>query len=103
MDRLRLLLQLLPQHLPHLLHLLLKVRMFATWAHATTRAALVQCRRQSVTPSVESRQAQHLAQPARETICATQANAMRSLAMESWTGRRARAHAESHPQVSWCE
>merc|ERR1711869_92873 len=74
-----------------------------TWGHDTTRAATAQCRRQSVTLSVESRQAQHLAQPARETTCATQANAMRSPAMESWTSRHARAHAESHPRVLWYE
>merc|ERR1712100_307298 len=89
-------LQLLP-------HLLLKVPTSATWVLATTREATAQCPRQSVMLSVESRQAQHLAQPARETTCATQANAMRSQAMESWTSRHARALAESQTLVSWYE
>merc|ERR1711907_774138 len=97
MDRLQLQRQLQPHRLPP------KVHMSATWVHATIRLALAQCPRQSVNPSVESRQAQHLAQPAREITCATQANAMRSPAMESWTGRHARAHAESHPRVLWYE
>merc|ERR1712023_216417 len=103
MDRLQLLPQLLPQRLHHLLRLLLKLSTSATWGHATTRAALAQCRKQSVMLSVESRQAQHLAQPARETTCVTQANAMRSQAMESWTSRHARALAESRTLVSWYE
>merc|ERR1712182_113162 len=81
------------------LHLLLKVHMSATWVLATTREATAQCPRQSVMLSVESRQAQHLAQPARGTTCATQANAMRSQAMESWTSRHARALAESQTLV----
>merc|ERR1711904_214531 len=78
MDRLQLQRQLQPQRLPHLLRLLLKVHTSATWVRATIRLALAQCPRQSVNPSVERRQVRHLAQPARETTCATQANAMRS-------------------------